>query len=176
MKRYLYRIKNKIDLDVVLWFSICAVGLIIGFCIGFFYDKHRSFSQIKEFISISTQLGTFCTFLFLVAGKMKESIEKKEKARLVESSYNSLKFYEYLGKEKNDVINGSGDKRENVVRNILSNLDCIDRYSNNNIVKKYTFEFKLEFESKYKKDAELDTKLFNDLGYYLNSIKNKIRK
>lgn len=174
MKKYLYRIKNKINSEIVLWLSICIVGLIGGFVIGFFYDKHRSFNQIKEFISISTQLGTFCTFLFLVVGKMKESIEEKEKARLVESSYNTLKLYEYLGKEKNDVINGSGDKREHVVRNILSNLDCIDRYSNNNIVKKYTFEFKQEF--KYEKDAELDAKLFSDLGYYLNSIEHKIRK
>ena len=170
MKKYLYRIKNKINSEIVLWLSICIVGLIGGFVIGFFYDKHRSFNQIKEFISISTQLGTFCTFLFLVVGKMKERIEEKEKARLVESSYNTLRLYESLGKEKNDVINGSGDKRENVVRNILSNLDCIDRYTNNNTVKKYTFEFKLEFESR--KDAELDAKLFSDLEHYLNSIEN----
>ncbi|WP_143454081.1 hypothetical protein, partial [Ligilactobacillus salivarius] len=96
MKKYLIIIKNKIDLDIVLWVSIYAVGLIIGFCIGFFYDKHRSFSQIKEFISISTQLGTFCTFLFLIRSEIKDRIEKKVNARLAKSSYEDLKFYKSL--------------------------------------------------------------------------------
>lgn len=178
MKKYLIIIKNKIDLDIVLWGSICAVGLIIGFCIGFFYDKHRSFSQIKEFISISTQLGTFCTFLFLIRSEIKDRIEKKVNARLAKSSYEDLKLYKSLENKNIDGINRIDDKRENIIRSILDNLEYIDQYSNDILVKKYTREFKSKFESKYKykKNAKLDARLFSDLGYYLNSIEHKIRK
>lgn len=75
---------KKIETNVVLWIAIGAIGMLIGLAIGiligFYSNKFEiSWSKLKDFVTMTSQIGTVLTFLFLVNNKMSDTLILKQK-------------------------------------------------------------------------------------------------
>ena len=79
---------TSIETNVVLWIAIGTIGIIIGLAIGiligFYSNKFEiSWSKLKDFVTMISQIGTFLTFLFLVKNKMSDKEYKSRREEIL---------------------------------------------------------------------------------------------
>lgn len=122
---------TSIETNVVLWIAIGAIGMLIGLAIGiligFYSNKFEiSWSKLKDFVTMISQIGTFLTFLFLVKNKMSDTLIFKRKKIVANSICIRLRALETMS-----------DKEYKSRRDgILSELDFLSSISTDDIMKR----------------------------------------
>lgn len=121
---------KKIEINVVLWIAIgtigIIIGLVIGILIGFYSNKFEiSWSKLKDFVTMISQIGTFLTFLFLVKNKMSDTLIFKQKKIVANNICIRLKSLEEMSDKEYK------SRREE----ILSELDLLSSISTDDVMK-----------------------------------------
>ncbi|WP_432739033.1 hypothetical protein [Ligilactobacillus agilis] len=121
---------KKIEINIVLWIAIGTIGIIIGLAIGiligFYSNKFEiSWSKLKDFVTMISQIGTFLTFLFLVKNKMSDTLIFKQKKIVANNICIRLRLLEEMGNKEYK------SRREE----ILSELDLLSSISTDDVMK-----------------------------------------
>lgn len=121
---------TSIETNVVLWIAIGAIGMLIGLAIGiligFYSNKFEiSWSKLKDFVTMTSQIGTVLTFLFLVKNKMSDTLILKQKKIVANNICIRLRTLEKMSNKEYK------SRRED----ILSDLDFLMSNSVNEIMR-----------------------------------------
>lgn len=121
---------TSIETNVVLWIAIGTIGIIIGLAIGiligFYSNKFEiSWSKLKDFVTMISQIGTFLTFLFLVKNKMSDTLIFKQKKVVANNICIRLRSLEEMSDKEYK------SRREE----ILGELDLLSSISTDDVMK-----------------------------------------
>lgn len=121
---------TSIETNVVLWIAIGAIGMLIGLAIGiligFYSNKFEiSWSKLKDFVTMISQIGTFLTFLFLVKNKMSDTLIFKRKKIVANNICIRLRLLEEMSDKEYKSRRGE----------ILSELDLLSSISTDDVMK-----------------------------------------
>lgn len=135
---------TSIEINVALWIAIGTIGIIIGLAIGiligFYSNKFEiSWSKLKDFVTMISQIGTFLTFLFLVKNKMSDTLIFKQKKIVANNICIRLRLLEEMSDKEYK------SRREE----ILSELDLLSSISTDVVMKQDVKSLKDFIKRKY---------------------------